>query len=95
MTIKRLSIAIVGVLALLAIAAFAITWQSELDEVDEHSIAGADQSQIARGYDLAQLGNGQSCHTAEGSEPIYKLHQNDRYRHWRGIRLSSLGSCDT
>lgn len=69
MTMKRLSIAIVGVLALLAVAAFAIIWQPELDEVDEHSMAGADQSQIARGYDLAQLGNCQSCHTAEGSEP--------------------------
>ncbi|MDX2483756.1 MAG: c-type cytochrome [Pseudodonghicola sp.] len=69
MTMKRLSIAIVGVLALLAVAAFATIWQPELDEVDEHSMVGADQSQIARGYDLAQLGNCQSCHTAEGSEP--------------------------
>lgn len=69
MTTKRLSFAIVGILGLLAIAAFAIVWQPQLDEVDTSGVAVADQTQISRGYDLAQLGNCQSCHTVEGGEP--------------------------
>src|SRR5690554_3634439 len=69
MTKKRMLIATIGLLLILAVAAFAVVWQPELDEVNVRSVNGGDQVQIARGYDLAQLGNCQSCHTAEGSEP--------------------------
>lgn len=69
MTMKRVLIALIGVLTVLAIAGFSVLWQPELDEVDAGSVKAADQSEIARGYDLAQLGNCQSCHTVEGGEP--------------------------
>lgn len=69
MTMRRLWIAISGVLALLAVAAYAVVWQPELAAVEKHEAKAADQLQIARGYDLAQLGNCQTCHTADGGEP--------------------------
>lgn len=69
MTRKRFTIATILVLGVLAAAAYAIAWQPELAEVDEASAKPADPAQIARGYDLAQLGNCESCHTAEGGEP--------------------------
>ena len=68
MTSKRLMFAIVGVLAFLAVAVLAVVWQPELAEIAERDTEAADQSQISRGYDLAQLGNCQSCHTTENGE---------------------------
>ncbi|MEB8388452.1 c-type cytochrome [Rhodobacteraceae bacterium KMM 6894] len=69
MTLKRLSLFLIALVLLATVAAFAITWQPELAEVNDQDVKVADQSQIARGYNLAQLGNCQSCHTAEGGEP--------------------------
>lgn len=66
---KRVSIAILGVLVLLAVAVFAVVWQPQLDAVDEGGVKTADPAQISHGYDLAQLGNCHSCHTVEGGEP--------------------------
>lgn len=65
MTMKRLFIGIVAVLALLIVGAVAIVWQPEIDRIDGQ-IAAAQPSVIAHGYDLAQLGNCANCHTAEG-----------------------------
>ncbi|WP_099827108.1 c-type cytochrome [Oceaniglobus indicus] len=69
MTMKRALIAVVGVGLLVALVAVVIAWQPELDKVDAGRVTDADQSEIARGYDLAQLGNCESCHTAADGEP--------------------------
>lgn len=66
---RRIWLATLVVVIVLAAAAIAITWQSELDPRPESADTSFDEDEVARGYALAQLGNCASCHTAEGGEP--------------------------
>ncbi|PVA10952.1 cytochrome C [Pelagivirga sediminicola] len=65
MTHRRLWFSGFAVLLILIAIAFAIVWRPAIDEIREGSAPQVDAAQIARGYELAQLGNCESCHTAE------------------------------
>lgn len=71
MTNRRKWLVTFVVVAILAaiILFFTLVWRPESPAIAENADLPADEGLIARGYALAQLGNCESCHTAEGGEP--------------------------
>ncbi|MCB5174887.1 cytochrome c [Microvirga lenta] len=58
-----------ALLLVIGVAAFAAyAWRSEIDPVDPPAQAGLDPALVARGSDLAAIGNCNVCHTAPGGE---------------------------
>jgi len=65
MTYRRIGLVSLAVLIALIIIAFAFIWRPELTATAEGAEPAYGKDEIARGYALAQLGNCESCHTAE------------------------------
>ncbi|WP_227368558.1 c-type cytochrome [Halomonas sp. M20] len=65
----RIGIAILIVLAIVGIVAFALTWRSEIPAVAEDAQPDVERTLASKGYALAQLGNCASCHTAKDGKP--------------------------
>jgi mono/diheme cytochrome c family protein len=56
-------------LAAILVAAFAVSWQPTWPPL-AHTPTGFDQGIVARGEQIARIGNCVGCHTAQGGRPF-------------------------
>jgi mono/diheme cytochrome c family protein len=66
----RLAVGSALLCAALVAAAVALAWHPEIDKISPPVASSFDRMLVARGEDLARLGNCAGCHTAEPSRPL-------------------------
>ncbi len=66
---RHIGIILVVLVVVGAIAAFALMWRPEIAALADGKQPPLDRVLVAHGYQLAELGNCENCHTGEGGEP--------------------------
>jgi mono/diheme cytochrome c family protein len=67
---KRQVLSATALLLGAALFALALTWRPAIREIDPPPVAAFSAAQVARGAELAKLGDCAVCHTADGGKPL-------------------------